>query len=249
MGGTRVSEQTRQTEAVKAAESREFEQGVDFGLLEFIQYRTTPSLGSGSGRRMLLGALKAVALFAPVLGLLLPVGGMQFQLNIDTPGVRGSELAGLATVCFWVAAAGQLWNLIDWWRTGRHLETRAFWSSAVGLVTAGIALWWFPSLMPPFAFTAVAVPIVLTVAIAAVAVVLQLSMRRPGTRIEAERRARAERLRALPDAEHARLRAERGEILEALLARGLVDRDLADRAAGVPLGEWWTLDRGTEAQR
>lgn len=249
MGGSRVSEGTTKSEAVRTAEAREFARGVEFGLLEFIQYRTTPAFRGAVGRKMLTGALKAVALFAPVLGLLLPVGGMQFQLNIDTPGVRGSELANLATVCFWVAAVGQVWNLVDWWRTGRRLDTRAFWSAAVGLVTAGIALWWFPNLMPPFAFTAVAVPLVLTAAVAAIAVVLQLVLRRPGTRAEAERRARAAELQALPDSEQARLHAERREILAALSGRQLVAPDLVARAEALPLGEWWTLDAGEAARR
>lgn len=244
-----MSDRVSESEAVRAAEHNEFKDGVEFGLLEFIQYRTTPSMRGRNGRRMLLGALKMIAIIAAPLALLLPVGGMQFQLNIDTPGVRGSELAGLATVCFWIAAAGQAWNLIDWWRFGRHADSRSLWSAVVGVASAGLALWWFPGLMTAFAFTGVAVPIVLTGVLAVIACALQLVLRRPGSRADADRAARAVHLRALPEPEQARLRAERGEILSALSARGLIDQALADRAAGAALGDWWQLDRQRGGER
>lgn len=236
-GGARVSD------AVRAAQEGRLEDGVRFATLEHLQARSTPSLRAGASGRLVLGIIMAVLLFAPLGGLAAPVGGTDFGQMIASDGFQGQALRSVAMVCFTLGAIGQAWLLVRWVRSGRHRDGRWIASSVLAVACAGLALWWFPSLLDPSSYGLVVIPTAVTGLIGLLALGAQLLASDGTSRWEAQRAEAAERLRALPQAEQEALIAERREILGILRSRGLIDERRQREAEQVPLGDWWRLDR------
>ncbi|MGM1028803.1 MAG: hypothetical protein ACQEWM_02885 [Actinomycetota bacterium] len=237
------------SDAVREARRADFANGVRLASLEGLVARRVPTLRSRANTAAWLGLAKGAAMIAPFAGLLAPVGGTDFGWSTESEGFRGQGLLTVSLICFAIGAIGQLWILIDWWRAERQRETAGRVAAAIAVVAAGLALWWFSSLMLPSDFQAVALPIALTGLIGAVSLVAQLVASSSTTRWEGRQLALAQRMRELPSDEQAALREERRAVLEVLQERQLLDASESARADAAPLGEWWRIDRERLTQR
>lgn len=195
---------------------------------------------------MALGLLKAVCMVAPFGGLLLPVGnpGGPNQTIMESDGFAGDGLRGMAVVVFTLAAIGQAWIIVDWWRVGRRRAGLWLVSSIAAVICSALSWWWFSHLLHPLDFASARVPIVATLVLGAAALVLQLVRSNPGHADDALRRATAERFRALPASEQVALQEERQQVVDALLERELVTPEKGATVLAAPLGDWYLLDEG-----
>lgn len=213
------------------------------GSLEFQQALDTPSLRTEMSVATFVRLAKAIALVAPLGGFFAPIGGSGADVFSGT-GMMSPDLARSVTViCFWVAAVGQVWALVDWWRLGRPRDGYGLAAAALAVAAAAGALWFHSLRSEPATLPMLAVPIIITGLLGAVALVARLVSSRNSTVREARLTALGERMRSLPGSEQQALLAERMEILDALDRRDLVDAGLAKRAAAARLGDWWLLDR------
>lgn len=246
-----MSARERRSDAVRIATERDFSTGVDWTVLEFWQARQSPSMRGSANRGSGLGVLKAVLMIAPFAGLLAPIGNTDFGSSVETQGLAGDPLLIAALLCFVGGAAGQVWVLLHWWRTGRHRDSMWVASSAVALGASAIGLWWFTTFLNPVAYATLAPVLVVTALLGGVGLVAQLvgSRGSEGALQQSKDEARAARLRALPAEEQHAILAERHEIVAVLRERGLVDEPTAQRALALPLGDWYVLDQERRARR
>lgn len=234
-------------DAVREARRADFSKGLRLSTLEGLVARRAPTLRSRANIAAWLGLVKGVAMVAPFAGLLAPVGGTDFGWSTASQGLRGEGLLSVSLICFAVAAVGQLWILADWLRVERQRERETVIAAAVAVVTSGLALWWFSSLMQPFDFEVVVWPIALTGLIGAVSLVAQLLASSSTTRWKGRQIELAQQLRALPSEQQQALRAERRAVLGVLREREILDATQAALADAVPLGDWWRIDRDGQA--
>lgn len=243
------SSEEQTSAAVRMAQEDDLSEGVPWASLENQQAWQSPGLKSERRMRLLLGALKAVALIAPVGGLLLPIGnpgtgtGAGGRSIMESDGFAGDGLRTMALWVFWIAAIGQVWTIVDWWRLGRHRSGTWITCSILAVVCSGLSLWWFASLLRPLSYEAVRVPIALTLVIAVVALALQLVWSTPGDAHDVQMQRHAATFRALPASEQQALREERQQIIDALIERGAVTPEKGAEALAVPLGDWYLLGR------
>lgn len=234
--------------AVRVATDATFEQGVTFAEFEARLGRDVPSVrGQALGERVLRVAL-LLAYCAPVVALLAALN-LPGALGRTSPGivpwtVTGQPFESFVLVCFVLALSGQTWALLSWWHLGRRRSLLDLAASGIALVVGILYLTWMsdsPPIGRVFPETLNAA-VVTTVLLAALALGAQLFASRPGSQEQARASARGQLLRVLPQAQQQSLLAERREVLDVLLERGVVDQVVADQAAALPLGDWWCLD-------
>lgn len=240
---------TDSSSPLRFAETAPFEDGVSFAAIERVQASHVASMRSQPVRDGILACVKAVLMIAPLAGLALPLGGIDFGRNFASEGFEGAGLATMAMVCFALGVLGQAWVILDWFRLGRPRSALWMLLSAATLVAAGVALWWFPSLMHPRDAGLLAPFAIVLGVLAAIALVAQVVA---STSVEVEHvrlRKQGERMRALSQAEQAALLEERSSMLAALRSRGLLTEAQEREAAGARLGELWMLDGGSRRGR
>lgn len=231
----------RASAAVRQAREDDFSDGLRLGSLEIAQAVDAPGVRIGGAGTTLLTLAIGIALVAPLGGVLAPLGASGADVFSGTGRLAPDQERIIVLTCFWVAAIGQLWSLLAWWRMDRPRSGWAVAAAALAVVASvGAALFHIARTPDPVPFL---VPIALTGALGLVALVARLVMSRRETAADVRRAEVAEQLRALPGEQQHALLAERREILAALLDRGLIDDELAQRAAAAPLGEWWRIDR------
>ncbi|MGC5077321.1 hypothetical protein [Agrococcus sp. DT81.2] len=231
----------RASAAVRQAREDDFSDGLRLGSLEMAQAVEAPGVRIGGAGTALLTLATGLALVAPLGGVLAPLGGSGADVFSGTGRLAPDQERLIVLACFWIAAAGQAWSLFSWWRLGRARSGWAVAAAALAVAAAAVAALWHLARTPdPTAFL---LPILLTGALGLMALVARLTMSRRETAADVRRRQVAEQLRTLPSEQQHALLAERREILAALLDRGLIDDELAQRAAAAPLGEWWQVDR------
>ncbi|GGF04314.1 hypothetical protein [Mycetocola zhadangensis] len=218
------------------------------GSLEFQQALDTPSLRTGMSVDTFARLAKGIALVAPLGGFFAPIGGSGADVFSGT-GMMSPDLARSVTViCFWVAAVGQVWALVDWWRLGRPKDGYGIAAAFLAMTAVAGAIWFHSSRADPATLPMLAVPIILTGLLGAVSLVARLIGSQKFTVRQARLTVLGERMRSLPGHEQQALHAERREILDALDKRDLVHAGLAERAAAAPLGDWWLLDAANGKQ-
>ncbi|QEW03018.1 hypothetical protein [Microbacterium lushaniae] len=238
-----------ESSAVRHAREDQFEDGVRLATLEWQQALETPSLRSGMALSTIALPVKAIALVAPLGGVLAPFGGSGADVFSGTDLMSPDLARSVAVICFWIAAVGQAWALIDWWRFGRPKDGYGIAAASLSVAAAVVAMWWHTSRSGPADLPMLAVPIVTTGVLGAVGLVARLIGSRNHTMRQTRLIALGTRMRSLPGEEQQALLAERREILDVLHGRGLVDRGLVERASAVRLGDWWLLDDGETATR
>ena len=231
-----------ESSAVRTAREDRFEDGVRLATLEWLQALETPSLRSGMALSTIVLLVKGITLVAPLGGVLAPIGGSGADVFSGT-GLMSPDLArSVAAICFWIAAVGQAWALIDWWRSGRPRDGYGIAAASLAVAAAAVAMWWYTARSGPADLAMLAVPIIATGVLGGVGLVARLVASRSHTVRETRLIAVGARMRALPSEEQQALLAERREILDALRGRDLVDDALVERAATARLGDWWLLD-------
>lgn len=234
----------RTSAALRAAREDDFADGLRLGSLEMQQAVDAPGVRVGGAGTALLTIAAGVALFAPLGGLLAPIGGSGADVFSGTGGLAPDQERLIVLACFWLAAVGQAWSLLSWWRLERPRSRAAVAASALAVAASSAAALWHLDRTPEPA--ALLLPIVVTGMLGLVGLIARLALSRRETAADVHRRRIAEDLRALPAEQQHELLAERGEILAALQQRGLIDDERAQRAAAAPLGDWWRLDRGVQ---
>lgn len=230
----------RASAAVRQAREDDFSDGLRLGSLEMQQAVDAPGLRIASTGAALLTLVTGIALVAPLGGALAPLGGSGADVFSGTGRLAPDQERLIVLSCFWVAAAGQLWSLLGWWRLDRPRSGAAVAASALAVVTAAFAAFWHAERAPePAPFL---LPIALTGLLGLVGLVARLAMSRSESATDVRRRQIAEQLRAMPSEQQHAMLAERREILAALRERGLVDDALVERAEAAALGDWWRLD-------
>ncbi|WP_347754540.1 hypothetical protein [Agrococcus sp. ProA11] len=236
----------RTSAAVRQAREDDFSDGLRLGSLEMQQAVDAPGVRMGGAGATLLTLVTGIALIAPLGGLLAPLGGSGADVFSGTGRLAPDQERLIVLACFWLAAVGQVWSLISWWRLDRPRSGSAVAAAALAAAASTAAALWHLARTPEP--TALLLPIVLTGLLGLVGLVARLALSRAETTADVRRRLVAEQLRALPSEQQHALLAERREILAALQQRGLVDDDLAQRAAAAPIGEWWRIDRDDSAR-
>ena len=231
----------RASAAVRQAREDDFSDGLRLSSLEMQQAADAPGVRFGGTGTALLTLAMGVALVAPLGGVLAPLGASGADVFSGTGRLAPDQERIIVLTCVWVAAIGQLWSLLAWWRMDRPPSGWAVAAAALAVVASvGAALYNMARTPDPFPLL---VPIALTGLLGLAVLVARLAMSRRETAADVRRGEVAEQLRALPSEQQHALLAERREILAALLDRGLTDDELAQRAAAAPLGEWWRIDR------
>lgn len=238
--------QTSTSNAVRYARESSFEDGIDWGILEWRQLRLTPSLRGWARWQMLRGVIKAVLMILPPAALLLPLGGDDFGQMMSGEGFIGDDLRVAVTIAFWLGAVGQALVLFDWWRGGRERSGTAIATGVLALLAAIVAVPWFSRMLPPNAIASLLVPVIVTGLLAAAVLVAETVASKPA-RPNRARIELAERARSLPTAEQQALREEREAILGVLQQRGLVDEAQLARARAAEVGDWWLLEGDASA--
>lgn len=235
--------------ALGMAQEATAEKWVRWGHLEVAQLRET-SFGRRWFGWILMGAVKGLGLIAPFAAVLGPFGNPGYggtgraQSALQSDGLEGGLLAGVALYCFVLAVIGQAWLLWSWWSSGRRRAHGAIAWSALAAVSSALVLVWFPSLLhesdiEPYRALAVA-----TLVLALVVLVALTLASTPGDAHDEHLRSEAGLLRTLAPEEQRVVLADRRLVVAALREKQLVDDDGALRALTTPLGSWWTLDTG-----
>lgn len=229
--------------ALRRAQDDSFEHGVRLGSLELQQAVDSPSVSVGAPGGALAALVKGVAMIAPLGGVLAPLGGSGADVFSGTGALDPATERAIVLLCFWLAAVGQAWALVDWWRLGRPRDGNGVAAAALAVAAAGVAAWWHLTRADPASVGMLLAPILLTGVLGAVGLVARLVGSRRDTVQDIRRAALGERLRTLPADEQRAMLSERAEILAALRSRGLIDDAQAQRAAAARLGDWWLVDR------
>jgi hypothetical protein len=233
-----------ESSAVRHAREDPFEGGVRWGTLEWQQALESTSLRTEMAVSTVARLLKGIALVAPLGGMLAPFGGSGADVFSGTDLMDPDLARSVAAICFWAAAVGQVWALIDWWRLGRPRDGYGIAASSLALAAAVVAMWWHASRPGPASLPILAVPIVVAGVLGAVGLVARWVGSRRHTMREARLTALGTRMRSLPAEEQQVLLAGRREILDVLRGRDLVASGLVERAGAARLGDWWLLEKG-----
>ena len=165
------------------------------------------------------------------------------------PGVPGTASLGpmssdtrevLLPLSLVLGIAGLAMFLVQWWRAGRRGDFMGGAVVVISLLTCASLAWnYTPEDLGMHVFVLMGVD-------AAGALILGIAMAflsRPGG-LAAHRHLRlAQELRRLPERRRAELLAEREEMLEVLMSRGILRWKDAERLQGLPLGAFWTAEK------
>lgn len=228
---------------LKLARSSSFERGVRLGQLERLQASAVPTL---RGRYVLRSAWVTVMVIlwvAPIGAVCAPFsedGGTGTGLYRSVDALDSGLMTFLMRLCLALGVVGQLASLADWASHGRRRDSNYSAASFGAVVAGALVLWWQSAQADSDPLTRAGA--IACVVAGALVLVVVLVGSRPGSVTDERYRQQAERLQQLPEHEQRAILDERAQILQVLVERDLITRDVADQASKVPLGDLWTLD-------